>query len=127
GVRGHAVPRLRREFRSGGRDDLVDPFGHDPIRLRHLGDLLPNGLLASRLAASALALRLDLGGTLLHGRPFLGAEALTLLPRRGLRSGLGGLGCLLLGHCRSSPSYPLPRAALGLYLLLYTRNRRTTG
>src|SRR6185437_5027042 len=72
GVRGHAVPRSRRQRWRGGLDDRMDSLGHGPVGLRQLGDLLEDVLLAVRLAA------FELSGALLHRGPFLGRESLLL-------------------------------------------------
>src|SRR5258708_1596049 len=77
GIRGHPVPRLRREVWRAGRDDRVQPFGHGAIRCRHLGDLREHVALAVRLVRARLLL-LD---ALPHRGSFRVRESLVRLRR----------------------------------------------
>src|SRR5262249_41005963 len=69
----HAVPGSRRERRRRGLDDRVDPIGHGAIRLRQLGNLREDVLLARG--------GLELARALLHRGSLLGRESLLLCPR----------------------------------------------
>src|SRR5439155_4480637 len=72
GVGGHSVPRFRRESRSGGCDQCVDPLGNGAIRLLHSGDSRKQLRFPIRLGR----LGLELPDTLARRRLFFGAESL---------------------------------------------------
>src|SRR5437773_4371555 len=101
-VRGHPVPRSRREGWRAGFDDGMEPLGHGAIRFRHLGNLREHVPFRVRLfrARAAARFRLQLLGALLHRGSFLVRESLDCLAGHG--GALGGLLCILLWAHRAS-------------------------
>src|SRR3989449_11761126 len=78
GIRGHPIPKSRREVWRAFFDDSMEPFGHGAIRFPHLGDLREHGALSFPLSS------LHLFDAVPYRASFLLSERLGVLAGRGI-------------------------------------------